>query len=73
VTPTRTTFGFGSESSYDWENSQWTVPLTASVSQLLRLGPQPVSLALGVDYYVERPSSAPDWGMNFKITFLFPK
>ncbi|MGH8533683.1 MAG: hypothetical protein ACREV1_13370, partial [Gammaproteobacteria bacterium] len=29
-------------STYDWEHSQWTVPLNVSVSQLLKVGRQPI-------------------------------
>lgn len=68
-----TTFGIAAESTYDWENQQWTVPLNVSVSQLLKLGKQPVSFALGGKYYAEGPDGGPDWGLRFTVTFLFPK
>ena len=68
-----TTLGLNTESTYDWENHQWTVPLNASVSQLLKVGKQPISLSLGVKYYAEQPRGGPEWGLRFGITFLFPK
>lgn len=68
-----TTLGLAAESTYDWENQQWTVPLNMSASQLLKIGKQPVSFALGVKYYAEKPSGGPDWGLRFTVTFLFPK
>jgi hypothetical protein len=73
TTKTSTTFGLNTESTYDWSHSQWTVPLNASVSQLIRVGKQPVQLSLGVKYYAERPLGGPDWGLRFAITLLFPK
>ncbi len=73
TTQTYTTFGLSTESTYDWENAKWTVPLNASVSQLLKLGGQPVSLQLGPKLYVEGPRSAADWGMRFTVTLLFPR
>jgi hypothetical protein len=73
TTKTYTTFGLNTESTYDWKNSQWTVPINLSVSQLLKFGQQPVSFALGLRSYVERPSNGPDWGARFTVTFLFPK
>lgn len=73
TTKKSTTFGFATESTYDWQNHQWTVPLVGSVSQLLKVGKQPISLALGVKYYAEKPSGGPDWGVRFAVTFLFPK
>ena len=47
TTKTATTFGVNTESTYDWENSRWTVPINLTVSQLLKLGPQPIQLTLG--------------------------
>lgn len=73
TTKTFTTFGVNTESTYDWKNHQWTVPLNASVSQLLKVGKQPIQLALGLKYYADGPSGGPDWGVRFNITFLFPK
>ena len=73
TTKSSTTFGLNTESTYDWTHSQWTVPLNASVSQLIRVGKQPIQLSLGVKYYAERPLGGPDWGLRFAVTFLFPK
>ena len=73
TTKTYTTFGLNTESTYDWKNSQWTVPINLTVSQLLKLGNQPISLQLGGRYYAEKPDGGPDWGLRFNVTFLFPK
>ena len=73
TTKTFTTFGLNTESTYDWSHSQWTVPLNVSVSQLLKVGKQPLQLSLGAKYYAEGPQGGPDWGLRFAITFLFPK
>jgi hypothetical protein len=72
TTKTKTTFSLNTESTYNWNDSQWTVPLNLSVSQLLRIGKLPVSLAVGGRYYAEGPSGAPEWGLRFVITLLFP-
>ena len=69
---TKSTFGLNTESTYNWNDNQWTVPLNVSVSQLLRIGRLPVSLAVGGRYYAEGPSGAPEWGLRFVITLLFP-
>ncbi len=68
-----TTLSFATESTYDWTNHQWTVPLIAGVSQLVKIGKLPVSLGVNGKYYVEGPDTAPDWGIRFVMTFLFPK
>jgi hypothetical protein len=72
TTKTKTTFGVNTETTYNWNDSQWTVPLNLSVSQLLRIGELPVSFAIGGRYYAKGPSGAPDWGLRFVITPLFP-
>lgn len=68
-----TTFTFNSESTYDWENTQWTVPFNAQVSQLLKIGQQPISIGVGARYYADKPSGGPEWGLRFVVQFLFPK
>jgi len=73
TTKTYTTWGVNTESTYDWENSRWTVPINVSVSQLMKFGAQPVSFAFGARSYVERPEGGPDWGLRLTVTFLFPK
>lgn len=70
---TATTLSFNTESTYDWVADQWTVPLIGGVSQLVKIGKLPVSLGINGKYYVEGPDGAPDWGMRFTMTFLFPK
>lgn len=70
---TFTTFGLNTESTYDWENSQWIVPINVTVSQLLKVANQPISLTLGGRYYAEAVECGPDWGLCFGVTFLYPK
>lgn len=73
TTKTSTSYGLNTESTYDWENHQWTVPLNVSVSQLLKVGKQPIQFSLGAKYYAEKPANGPEWGLRFAVTFLFPK
>jgi hypothetical protein len=73
TTKAHTTFALNSEATYDWNESQWTVPINVSVSQLLRIGKEPVSIAFGGRYYAEGPSGAPEWGLRLVVTLLFPE
>ena len=74
ITKTKTTFTLNTESTYDWENNDWTVPLNAQVSQLLKIGPQIIQVGLGVRYWAKSPDNGPeDWGARMVLTFLFPK
>lgn len=72
VAPGRT-LTLNTESSYDWRASQWTVPVNLSVSQVMKLGTQLVSVAGGVRAYVVSPTNGPDWGLRLTVTLLYPK
>jgi len=73
TTKTFTSLGLNTESSYDWERGQLTLPINLFTQQLLKVGKQPISLQLGGRYYAEGPSGAPEWGLRFQVSFLFPK
>ncbi len=61
------------ETTYDWRHEQGTVPVNGIVSQVLRVGTQPVQLGMGGRYYPEVPDGGPEWGVRVVVTFLFPK
>lgn len=68
--------GFVSQSTRDGarpDGQQWTIPLGGTVSQVLTLGRQPISLSVGAFYNVARPTDASDWQLRFQITLLFPE
>lgn len=71
--PTATTVTLNTEASYDWNESDWTVPVNLMVSQVLKIGTQPISLQIGGRYYAESPGGGPEWGLRFAITFMFPR
>lgn len=73
ITDTKTTLALNLESTYDWEQEEWNVPANFVVSQLLKIGDQPVQFFGGVRYYLETPDGGPEWGLRFGLTFLFPK
>lgn len=73
TTKKHTTYTVNTESTYDWEASQWTVPLNASIAQLVKVGKTPVQFQAGVRYYAEGPSNGPDWGLRLSATLLFPR
>jgi len=72
-TKTHTTFGMNLESSYDWENDQWTVPVNLQITQLVKIGNMPVSFQVGGRYYADKPTGGPDWGLRFTVTLVFPE
>jgi hypothetical protein len=74
ITPTRTTFAINTESTYDWQHNQWTVPLNFTVAQLLKVGSQLLQVGVGARYWAEGSELAPEgWGIRFTTTLLFPR
>lgn len=68
-----TTFGLNTETTYDWETDQATIPVNLSVTQLFKVGQQPMSLALGYRHYLDAPPGGPDRGMSLTYTLLLPR
>ena len=74
ITETKTTFTLNTESTYDWEEDQWSVPINALVSQLFKIGDQPMQVSAGPRYWAETPDTGPEgWGARAVFTLLFPK
>ena len=74
TTPTGWSYTLQTESTYDWERKQWSVPVHVVASKVTRWGDQMVSLAGGVGYWVESPDSGPeDFRLRFALTLLYPR
>ena len=63
-----------SESSYNWNTENWSVPINAAVSKLVRWGKLPISLQAGVGYWAESPDTGSE-GVRLRLqaTFVLPK
>jgi len=76
TTKTHTTFTLNTESTANWNNppgdAKWTVPLNFQVSQILKIGKQPISIGVGGRYYADSPRYGPNWGLRFIVTLLYP-
>lgn len=68
-----TTYTLNTETTYDWRGDQWTIPINATVTQLMKLGDQPISVGGAFRYYAEKPVGGPDWGFRVIVTLLFPQ
>jgi hypothetical protein len=74
IAKTKTTIALNTESTFDWHNDEWSVPINLTVSQLLKVGSQIIQVGGGVRYWVDSPDGGPeDWGARIQLTFLFPK
>jgi hypothetical protein len=62
------------ESTYDWEVEEWSVPLFLMVTKVAKIGNQMISFGGGVNYWVESPDSGPEgFGGRLVFTLMFPK
>ena len=69
-----TSFTLNTESTYNWVDEQWSVPINLMVGQIVKLGGRPVQITGGVRYWAESPEGgAEDWGARLTVTYLFPK
>jgi hypothetical protein len=74
TTPKATSFTLNTESTYDWENEEWSVPVNAVVSQIVKIGGHPVQFGVGARYWLDSPNGGPDgWGARAQVTLLFPR
>ena len=75
TTSTYTTFGINTESTYNWKGNSWSVPVNMTVTQLFKIGNQPMSLQVGPRYWADTPDNqGPDgWGWRLAYTLVFPK
>lgn len=71
---TLTTFGVNTESSYDWQAREWSVPINLTVTQLLKVDGNPLTVQAGPRYWLDSQDTGPQgWGFRVAITLLFPR
>lgn len=74
TTKTHTTFALITESTYDWKEKQWQVPLLLQVGQEFRIGSQMAQVTADARYWADAPQNGPEgWGFRFAFTLLFPR
>jgi hypothetical protein len=75
TTPKATSVTLQTESTYDWEGREWSVPVNLIVGQVVKAGPQLMQLKAGVRYWADSPAGAgPEgWGVKLGVVLLFPK
>jgi len=75
TTPDAWTYAVNSQSTYDWENKNWAVPVNFILQKVIKVGTQMVAIQGAVRYWAVTDSDAtPEgWGARLNLTFLFPK
>ena len=67
-------YGINTESTYNWETEEWSVPINLTVCQIIKVSGKPVQLTGGVRYWADSPEGGADgWGARLAVTYLFPK
>lgn len=74
TTPQAWTFSLNTESTYDWESEQWSVPINGVVTKVTKIGSQLVSIGAGARYWAESSDGGLEsWGARLVFTLLFPR
>lgn len=75
ITDTKTTFAINSESTFDWRTNEWNIPVNFMVSQMIKIGDQPMQVQAGARYWAASPhdDQEGEWGLRMSLIFLFPK
>lgn len=72
--PSAWTVSMQTESTYNWELEQWSIPVNAAAARLVKIGKLPVSLQAGVGYWVESPAAGPEgWRFRLQANIVLPK
>jgi hypothetical protein len=68
------TISLNTETTYNWKNKEWQIPVNLAYSKVSRLGHQLVSNQIGVKVFLKTPYGyGPDWGLRYVFTLLFPR
>jgi hypothetical protein len=69
------TFSLNTESTYNWETEEWSVPIHAQVAKIVRFGKLPVQLFAAATYWADSPEDVgpTGWGVRGGLTILLPK
>lgn len=73
ATKTGMSFSFNTETTYDHKAEEWSVPVNAKVSQVMKFGSQLMQFGANLRYWAESPDNGPEgFGVTFDVVFLIP-
>lgn len=74
ITPTKLTYYLNTESTYNWDAQEWSVPINFGANQLLKVGNQIMQVGGGLRYWADSSEFGPEgWALRLNIIFVFPK
>ena len=73
ITPKKLTYYLNTESTYNWDTKDWSVPINFGANQLMKMGNQIMQVGGGLRYWAESSEMGPEgWGVRLNIIFVFP-
>ena len=74
TTKSAISFILNTETTYDWDSEEWSVPIHLMVTKVSKLGGQMFSWGGGVRYWADSPDNGPEGlGARVIFTLLFPR
>ncbi len=75
TTKTLWTYSLNTESTYNWQAEEWSVPINLFAAKLVKVGKLPIQFGLGARYWADAPEDQgpENFGLRLAVTFLFPK
>lgn len=72
--PNSTTVGLNTETTYDWNSEEATMPVNLTVTKVINLNGQLISVGAGARYWADDHDASPKgWGARLIASFVFPK
>ena len=72
--PNAWTVSLQSETNYNWELEEWSIPVNAAAAKLVFFGKLPVSLQAGVGRWLETPDVGPEgWRFRLQANIVLPR
>lgn len=74
TTPTSVTYSLNTESTYDWNSDDYTIPINLTATKIVKVDKQLISVGGGFRYWAhDTEASAKDFGVRLIASFIFPK
>ncbi len=74
ITPKKLTYYLNTESTYNWDSKDWSVPINVGANQLVKFGNQLMQIGGGVRYWADSGEFGPKgWALRVNVVFVFPK
>ena len=72
--PNSTTVSLNTETSYDWNAEEATVPVNLVLTKVVKLNGQAINIGAGARYWADDSEASPKgWGARLIASFVFPK